>query len=277
VKNAELIQIVNDLKKVTLDCFSEASCNWSNQGIFGTHFDWHSSVHAHWMLLSSSRIFSDKVVVSKTISRFDRTSFEYERQLLLKDPNFELPYGQSWLLLLLSELEKHDILFTELKNETIIRVIGWLNQTEFPQKSADSYHSWLISYFLLRKSGFQYPKELDIKFNLVDFVRDEDDPNDFFSSESLFSLLKGSPKSKFEFDLKSFPKPVTIQNCHVVGKLISKSWITPEVNKDACQNSIEFTQAYLKESYLWKSDFGSLGHWIPQFLWVGLWLSLGES
>lgn len=276
MKNPELIQIVNDLKKVTLDCFSEALCNWSNQGIFGTHFDWHSSVHAHWMLLSSSRIFSDRVVISKITSRFNRTSFEYERQLLLKDPNFELPYGQSWLLLLLSELEKHDIMFAELKNETIIRVIGWLNQTEFPQKSADSYHSWLISYFLLRKSGFQYPKELDIKFNLVDFVRDEDDPKDFFSSESLFSLLKGSPKSQFEFDLKRFPRPITIQNCHAVGKLISKSWITPEVNKDAFQNTLEFTQAYLKEPYLWKSDYDSLGHWIPQFLWFGLWLSFGK-
>jgi Protein of unknown function (DUF2891) len=156
VKNVELNQIVDDLKKVTLDCFNEVSCNWSSQGIFGTHFDWHSSVHAHWMLLSSSRIFIDKAVVTKIAARFDRTNFEYERQLLLKKPNFELPYGQSWLLLLLSELEKHDIQFVELKNETIMRVIAWLNRTDFPQKSADSYHSWLISYFLLRKSGFQY-------------------------------------------------------------------------------------------------------------------------
>lgn len=277
MKNAELNQVVNDLKKVTLDCFNEISCNWSNQGIFGTHFDWHSSVHAHWMLLSSSRIFGDKVVISKILSRFDHTNFEYEHQLLLKNPNFELPYGQSWLLLLLSELEKHAVQFVDLKNETLMRVSDWLNRTEFPQRSANSYHSWLISYFLLRKSGFQYPKEIDIKFSMVDFVRDEDDPKDFFSSENLFSLLKGAPKSKFEFDLKSFPQPITIQNCHAVGKLISKSWVTPEANKEAFQNSFEFTKAFLKEPSLWKNDFDSLGHWIPQFLWVGLWLSLGEQ
>ncbi len=277
MKNAELNQVVNDLKRVTLDCFNETSCNWSNQGVFGTHFDWHSSVHAHWMLLSSSRIFNDTVVVSKILSRFDRSNFEYERQLLLKNPNFELPYGQSWLLLLLSELEKHDAQFGELKNETLTRVSGWLNQTEFPQKSANSYHSWLSSYFFLRKSGFQYPNEIDTKFSMVDFVRDEDDPKDFFSYEILFSLLNDSPKSKFEFDLIRFPKSITIQNCHAVGKLISNSWATPEVNKDAFQNSLEFTKAYLNEPYLWKCDFDRLGHWIPQFLWVGLWLSLGES
>ncbi len=97
-------QIVEDLKKVTLDCFSEASCNWSYQGVFGTHFDWHSSVHAHWMLLSISRIFDDKLVASKILARFDRPHFEYERQLLLKNESYELPYGQSWLLLLLSQI-----------------------------------------------------------------------------------------------------------------------------------------------------------------------------
>lgn len=276
MKNLELIQVANDLKKVTLDCLNEKTCNWSDQGIFGTHFDWHSSVHAHWMLLSSSRIFDDSVVVSNILSRFSSSKFEYERQLLLENPNFELPYGQSWLLLLLSELEKHEVHFAELKNETVLRVINWLNQTEFPQTSPNSYHSWLISYFLLRKSGFQYPIEIDRKFDKVNFVRDEDDPKDFFSSESLFSLLKVSMKPKFEFNLNAFPQPITIQNCHVVGKLISKSWLTPQVNKEALQNSLEFSRAVIREPYLWKTDFDSLGHWIPQFLWFGLWLSLGE-
>ncbi len=173
-------------------------------------------------------------------------------------------------------MEKHDVQFIELKNETLYRVTSWLTQTEFPQKSTDSYHSWLISYFLLKKSGFEYPKEIDIKFNRVNSVNYEDDPKDFFSSESIFSLLKASAKSKYEFDLKQFPQPITFQNCHVVGKLISQSWQTPDVNTDAFKNSLEFTKAFMKEAYLWKNDFDSLGHWIPQFLWLGLWLSIGE-
>lgn len=253
-------------------------------GVFRSHFDWHSSVHAHWTLLSSARYLGDAELSQKILGRLNEQMLAQECERLRVLPNFELPYGQAWLLLLFLELEKQRGLSNtvlEFRKETADRIISWLEATEFPEKTFNAYHSWLITYFLLKKArNNDFPKRvqaLDRKISLVSEVKDVNDPKDFFSSESLFSILRGNTKPDIDLasELKSIG-PVTFQNCHALGKLVSKSWVTPGCSSDAEEQCFRFSQNFLKYPQYWKDDFATVGHWVPQFLWCGIWLSVGE-
>ncbi len=167
-------------------------------------------------------------------------AIQNERERLIQNQNFELPYGQAWLLLLLNELEK----------------------TSFQSKSDTHYSRINI---------------IDEKFNSVVNVYDENDPKDFFSSESLFQILKHQPKKAFNL-IRSLNQlgPINHSNCHHLGKIISKIWTTPKNQIDAFESVIQSIKEVTKRPELWKSDFDTVAHWIPQFLWFGLFLALDE-
>ncbi len=190
--------IINELSNVVLGCFAQDYYFGDSRGVFRSHFDWHSSVHAHWMLLSSARITNNILLRNQIKARFSQSVIETERVKLQNNASFELPYGQAWLVLLLCELEKDsDIDVRHFKTDTLKRLLEWLNKTDFPEPTKNSYHSWLFTYFLIKKCKlsdfFEEIKKIDLKFNSVESVSDENDPKDFFSSESLFELIKNIP------------------------------------------------------------------------------------
>lgn len=192
------------LQEVVLNGFEDPIYVDNYEGVFRSHFDWHSSVHAHWMLLSSSRIFKSPEITTGILNRLNTQNLDSERKFLTDHPNFELPYGQAWLLLLFSEMNKHlapNQQLKEFQHETYLRVADWLTRTDFPEKSKNAYHSWLFTYFLLINSDlfFSEPliKLLKEKFHSVSMVKDENDPKDFFSSESLFAILNNQSKPQF--------------------------------------------------------------------------------
>jgi hypothetical protein len=78
---------------------------------FHGSFDWHSCVHAHWMLARLLRRFPRMEAAQEIAARFDAAfapeSIATERAFLARPSarGFERPYGWAWLLKLHAELE----------------------------------------------------------------------------------------------------------------------------------------------------------------------------
>jgi hypothetical protein len=81
--------------------------------VFFGSFDWHSSVHAYWLLATVLRHFPDIEPARKIEKLFDAqlTSAKVEAEIEYLDQplrgTFERPYGWAWLLMLAAELDRH--------------------------------------------------------------------------------------------------------------------------------------------------------------------------
>jgi len=79
-----------------------------NHPIFYGCFDWHSSVHGHWLLAALSRRFPNTNLSSQVERVFDeqftKEKVQEELKFLQKDNHYERTYGWSWLLKLQQEL-----------------------------------------------------------------------------------------------------------------------------------------------------------------------------
>ena len=117
--------------------------------IFFGSYDWHSSVHQHWMLVRLLRIHSDLEVAATVRAALDeRVTDEAARveARYLEDPNrrsFERPYGWAWLLTLAAELTawgdagaaRWEAALRPLTTTVRERCLTWLRDTPYPQRS----------------------------------------------------------------------------------------------------------------------------------------------
>lgn len=75
-------------------------------------YDWHSSVHMHWLLVRLLRRCPDRVPTDTVISVLDghltAAHLTAEANHLLAHPSFERPYGWAWLLALTAECRALD-------------------------------------------------------------------------------------------------------------------------------------------------------------------------
>ena len=131
----------------------------------GNYDDWHSSVHAHWALLSMARVTRDDALRDQILMRLSPTNLAAEHQFLSDDTNFELPYGRAWLALLLGELTRHPhdyAALPQLRELIETQVAHWLESTQFGDEAAlteaenvacGSHQSWLFAFWLLQLSA----------------------------------------------------------------------------------------------------------------------------
>src|SRR5215813_13196505 len=77
-------------------------------------YDWHSSVHGHWLLLRLARTFPDDAFAPSALAALEQS---LSRENLAQEAaylraagrtSFERPYGLSWLLQLAAELREWD-------------------------------------------------------------------------------------------------------------------------------------------------------------------------
>lgn len=73
--------------------------------IFHGCFDWHSAVHGHWALCRISHSTGDRRWSEHVASVLGAGAIAREREFLLQNPRFEMPYGRAWFLLLATEFE----------------------------------------------------------------------------------------------------------------------------------------------------------------------------
>lgn len=113
-------------------------------------YDWHSSVHGHWLLTRLARLYPDNRLSSQSIIKLEKS---FSRENLLEETNyiqgtgrlaFERPYGIAWLLQLVAELEEWSSNESAIKwrehikpLEKILaeRITNWLPKLTYPVRS----------------------------------------------------------------------------------------------------------------------------------------------
>ncbi len=114
-------------------------------------FDWHSSVHGHWLLARLARTFPDASFAPKAIAAlqqsFTRENLEQEARYLSGEgrTSFERPYGLAWLLQLGQELREwnhpaaHEMAanLRPLEDAAVDRLKTWLPKLSHPVRSGE--------------------------------------------------------------------------------------------------------------------------------------------
>jgi hypothetical protein len=114
--------------------------------VFYGCFDWHSSVHGHWLLVRLLREFPNAAFAAPTRAALARsfTDEGAEREVAYLAgagrASFERPYGLAWLLQLSAELRSWDDpdarrwaeILHPLEAEAANRIRGWLPRLAYP-------------------------------------------------------------------------------------------------------------------------------------------------
>lgn len=119
--------------------------------VFYGCFDWHSSVHGHWLLARVAHRFPDAEVAAAARAALDRslTAANVEGEVAyLRGPgrvSFERPYGLAWLLQLCAELRGWDdpdaqrwaAVLEPLEREAATRIAEWLPKLSYPIREGE--------------------------------------------------------------------------------------------------------------------------------------------
>ncbi len=114
-------------------------------------FDWHSSVHGHWLLARLARTFPGASFTPKAIAALrqslTRANLEQEARYLNGEgrASFERPYGLAWLLQLGQELREWDHTAARemaanlrpLEDAAVARLQTWLPKLSHPVRSGE--------------------------------------------------------------------------------------------------------------------------------------------
>lgn len=114
-------------------------------------YDWHSSVHGHWLLVRLARLFPQAVFAPEArravAQSLTPSNVAQEVKYLNADGRntFERPYGLAWLLQLAAELREWDdpqarewsATLRPLEQAAIARISGWLPKLEHPIRTGE--------------------------------------------------------------------------------------------------------------------------------------------
>lgn len=110
-------------------------------------FDWHSSVHGHWLLVrllkKNSSTIERKEMISKLSLSFSEENIKGELAYFNRKASgtsFERPYGLAWFLQLTAELREWDnphakqwlTILLPLEDKIISNLSAWLPKLAFP-------------------------------------------------------------------------------------------------------------------------------------------------
>jgi hypothetical protein len=110
-------------------------------------YDWHSSVHGHWLLARVAHLYPDHPVVAKALAALSRniTPANIEKEAAYIDgpgrATFERPYGLAWLLAFAQELREMKSPLAEtirpLERVAVARFSAWLPKLSHPVRSGE--------------------------------------------------------------------------------------------------------------------------------------------
>ena len=112
-------------------------------------YDWHSSVHGHWLLTRLAKLYPESELAPKAIAALEISLSEenlLEESIYVSGKGrkaFERPYGIAWLLQLAAELENWDHASAKewrenirpLEEILVSRVVEWLPKLTYPVRS----------------------------------------------------------------------------------------------------------------------------------------------
>jgi hypothetical protein len=114
-------------------------------------FDWHSSVHGHWLLVRLARLFPQATFAAEArravAQSLTPANIAQEVKYLNADgrSTFERPYGLAWLLQLAAEVRdwgdpqarQWSATLRPLEEAVIVRISGWLPKLEHPIRTGE--------------------------------------------------------------------------------------------------------------------------------------------
>lgn len=114
--------------------------------VFYGCFDWHSSVHGHWLLVRLLRLYPDPesaAIIESTLNEsFQAGKVESEVRYVFREDrvSFERPYGVAWLLQLTAELREWQDprarqwleVLQPLESALVTRMETWLKKLAYP-------------------------------------------------------------------------------------------------------------------------------------------------
>jgi hypothetical protein len=272
--------------------------------LFSGSYDWHSCVIAHWCLLVAARTGADEELETWLMDRLDTESLKREVGLiegrdLKRSPTF--PYDEAWFLMMLVELMERTNAPGELEQWRALledRLLTWLEESPFPEAGErgfiGSYRSWLNTYLLMLWSQ---PKREDTRARLRSLDAEKLSPlreelsqikagsgYDFLWLPALNALLerslKGAPRPYDPGSPQALPAEVIVATVHPLGVAITRTW--PDAfdaglgDERSRARYHQHLSHFIARDDLWAGDFDACSHWIPQYLWIGLWLSDGR-
>lgn len=286
--------IYADLVTVEPHCFTGVGA----RTVFTGSFDWHSSVHAHWALLSIARLTDDALLQRKLLSRLTPENLEAERAFLNKVIEFEMPYGRAWLLLMLVELSKHEesdyLLLDSFREELEQQLTRWLEQNSTLNEVVlnGGYQPWLFIFLLLQ---FSQPKlktfhRLEALRSQIENVREtitarRPEESDSFYLPAILYLVDQTKEQRekvfcYRDDITpQFNHDLSFKNCHQVGINVVRLWpyaLEKQINGGSSSRFLEDLERILSQPDQWRGSFELVSHWVPQFIWLGLMLNQGE-
>jgi amidase len=157
--------------------------------IFYGCFDWHSSVHGHWLLTRLLRMnpeaeFSHAAVAALDQSfQAEKVAVEVEYALHGQRGSFERPYGIAWLLQLMAELREWDDplarhwqqVLEPLEAVYVEKTTDWLNKLAYPIRIGEhAQTAFAFALFLdwaetaARPEFFELVKQRSMEFYQAD-------------------------------------------------------------------------------------------------------------
>lgn len=114
-------------------------------------FDWHSSVHGHWLLVRMLNTSPDKVdrtlIIEKLNQSLSKQNIEAELANYQRPgmASFERPYGIAWLLQLTAELRQSNVEQAKvwlnnllpLEQQAVSNISDWLPKLSFPIRTGE--------------------------------------------------------------------------------------------------------------------------------------------
>jgi hypothetical protein len=272
--------------------------------VFHGCIDWHSSVHGHWALLRIARVTGEHAAQAQwVVAALGPQEIASEAEFLRRHPGFEMPYGRAWFLRLAIEYEswlrEHQQadanVLGDMPNEVASSLVDFC-KSRIPTPDSREYDNdaWALAQLHAFYIHRQDEARLQEISNLIDkhfltvespirFALDHQRP-DFFSCFGNWAYLVATSQSTKNADAfwrTHAPSEAELRpvqpipgRAHHLGINWSRAWALRAASR-AISDPLE--RARLDAAYLehveagWathqrcKDDYGSYGHWVPQF------------
>jgi hypothetical protein len=279
----------------------------AGKGLFSGSWDWHSAVHAHWALLCIARYTNDAELEEFLIKRLDDKALKAEYDFLKKEKSFEFPYGRAWLLLMFSELARRASrakAIARIQNDLETSLIGWLETNPYPESGTTAapvfnaaHDSWLFAYLLTVMSQPKtkssqdrlhalYQKKVEPQRSAIAKVIST--PTDFLYLPAVQAVINRiDPAATYtagDYPLGVSPAlldpPLNSSNAHSAGAALVRIWPhaidSHKGDNRACSRFHTRLNEFFSRTDHWADSFDQIAHWVPQFMWMGIWLEAGR-
>ena len=274
--------------------------------LFGGSYDWHSCVIAHWCHLTAVRMQGLDEAIADDLERLSPGALAAEFEHLRQRSTSSLrtyPYDEAWFLMLIAERLRHpgsSEVLVQLRGTLEGRLLDWLETCPLPELEGRPYRgdygSWLYTLLLVRLSDPQTTTSLERLGRLLDgrylehraaFEQQGEGLADFVSLPALVALQDSLSPGSARADAAPYeagppselPAEVEIRTVHPIGREISRAWplalAAAQGGEQAEHDYDQHLAHILSRTDLWDGDFASCAHWLPQYIWIGLWFRAG--